>query len=60
MDIYKKLYYRLFAAIADAVDLLDRQEASDARDRLISAMQDAEESVLSEDGANPSDSFRHS
>ncbi len=46
MSIYRKLYFYLFAALADAVDLLERGDAAGARQLLISAQQTAEERVL--------------
>lgn len=46
MSIYRELYFYLFAALADAVDLLERGDAAGARQLLISAQQTAEERVL--------------
>lgn len=48
MELYRELYYKLFAAIADAVDSLENDEPLAARKRLISAMRASEESVISD------------
>ncbi|MBP3314177.1 MAG: hypothetical protein J6K84_05960 [Oscillospiraceae bacterium] len=48
MPDFEGLYYRLFATIADAVELLEQGQGEQARERLISAMQDAEERFLQE------------
>ena len=50
MDIYESLYYKLFAAIADAVESLERFEPLAARKTLIDAMRGAEEAVVSAEG----------
>ncbi len=47
MNSYKDLYYRLFAAIADAVESLERSEPHAAKKALIAAMREAEETVVS-------------
>lgn len=47
MEIYRELYYKLFAAMADAVEALERNEPAGARNALIAAMQEAEETILS-------------
>ena len=47
MELYKSLYYKLFAAIADAVESLEKNEPAAARKALISVMRDAEEAVVS-------------
>lgn len=49
MEQYRDLYFKLFAAMADAVELLERDEPLDARKRLIAAMQRAEELVIEEE-----------
>ena len=49
MEQYRDLYYKLFAAMADAVELLERGEVLDARKCLIAAMQRAEELVIEEE-----------
>jgi len=49
MNLYKFLYYKLFAAMADAVESLEKSEPSAATKTLISAMRDAEELVVSAD-----------
>ena len=46
---YKALYFKLFAAMADAVELLERQEEAAARLLLIAAQQEAEEIAIAED-----------
>ena len=48
MPDYKKLYFKLFAAMADAVEELDQQNYGAARQRLIAAQQEAEEEYLEE------------
>ena len=46
---YRALYYKMFASAADAVEALENQNFGDAKTILISAMQAAEESVISSD-----------
>ena len=46
MSIYRELYFYLFAALADAVDLLERGDTAGARQLLISAQQTAEERIV--------------
>lgn len=48
MPNYKELYFMLFAAAADAVEYLEREDPEGARQRLIHAQQEAEERYLSE------------
>ena len=48
MPDYKKLYFMLFAAMADAVEDLGEENYGAAKQRLISAQQEAEEEYLSE------------
>jgi len=48
MPDYKKLYFMLFAAMADAVEDLEEENYGAAKQRLISAQQEAEEEYLSE------------
>lgn len=43
MPDYKALYFKLFAAMADAVEDLERGQPFLAKQRLISAQQEAEE-----------------
>ena len=40
---YRKLYYRLFGALADAVEALEQSEPERAKALLIAAQQDAED-----------------
>ncbi len=47
MELYQDLYYKLFAAAADAVEALEQNEPNAARRALIAAMRASEESVLS-------------
>ena len=47
--MYRELYFQLFAAIADAVESLELNEPNAAKQRLISAMREAEEQVTSEE-----------
>lgn len=49
MPDYKKLYFKLFAAIADAVDEPEHGQPFPAKEHLISAQQEAEEEYISED-----------
>lgn len=44
---YKKLYYQLFSACADATQQLEEQNYGKAREILIAAQQAAEEAFLS-------------
>ena len=47
MNFYKDLYIKLFAAMADAVESLEHSEPLAAKKRLIAAMREAEEIVIS-------------
>lgn len=46
MPDYRALYFKLFAAIADAVEELEQQNFGAAKQRLISVQQEAEEEYL--------------
>lgn len=46
MKFYRTMYYRLFAAIADAVDQLEDQNYGTARLTLLAALVNAEELYL--------------
>ena len=46
MNLYKELYYQLFAAAADAVALLDAGKPREARDLLILAQRACEDRYL--------------
>lgn len=46
MSIYQELYFYLFVAMADAVDLLEQGDAAGAGRLLISAQQTAEERIM--------------
>lgn len=48
MPDYKKLYFQLFAALADAVEAIEQQNYEQAKVILIQAQQDAEEQYISE------------
>lgn len=48
MPDFEKLYFKLFAALADAVEDLENGQPSLAKERLIRAQQDAEEDYLAE------------
>lgn len=48
MADYKMLYFKLFSAIADAVEDLEKGDAEGAKRRLICAEQEAEELYLEE------------
>ncbi len=47
MANYKQLYFNLFAAVADAIEAMDRLDFNTAREILIQAEQAAEEQYLS-------------
>ena len=47
MNFYKDLYIKLFAPMADAAESLENNEPLAAKKRLIAAMQEAEEVVIS-------------
>ena len=47
MPDYKKLYFRLFGALADAVEAMDASDFTAARELLIRAQQEAEEEYIS-------------
>ena len=46
MEDFETLYYKLFAAAANAVEALDHWNPGQAREILIRAQQQAEETVL--------------
>ena len=46
MTDYRKLYFKLFAAMADAVEDLEQENYGRAKQRLIAAQQEAEEEYL--------------
>ncbi len=46
MELYKELYFKLVAAMADAVEALENREPDAAKQLLISAQQEAEEQVI--------------
>ena len=48
MPDYKKLYFKLFAAMADAVEAIEAEHYEKAREFLIQAQQEAEEEYISE------------
>ncbi len=47
MSLYKELYFKLFAAIADAVEDMEQENYGLAKQRLIAAQQEAEERYIS-------------
>ena len=49
MPDYKALYFKLFAAVADATEYLEQGQPFLAKERLIRAQQEAEEDYLSEE-----------
>ena len=49
MPNYEELYFKLFAAMADAVEELERENYDGAKARLIQAQQEAEEQYISEE-----------
>lgn len=48
MPDFERLYFKLFAALADAVEAIETDNPSAAREILIRAQQDAEEEYISE------------
>lgn len=49
MSDYKNLYFKLFAAVADALEHMEQDNDGLARERLISAQQEAEEQYISQE-----------
>jgi len=49
MPDYEKLYFKLFAAMADAVEELEKGNYGAAKQHLILAQQEAEDEYLSDD-----------
>ena len=49
MNIYKKAYFLLFNAIADALEQLAQERSAQAQQTLIAAQQNAEELIISSD-----------
>ena len=49
--LYKKLYYKLFGILADAVELLEAGKVSQAKDLLIKTQREAEEFYIESDNA---------
>ena len=49
---YRTLYYQLFAAMADAVELLEQKRPERAREVLIEAQQRAEETAIADGEKN--------
>ena len=49
MSNYKELYFKLFAAMADAVEHMENENYGLARQTLITAQQQAEEEYISEE-----------
>ncbi len=49
MPDFKALYFRLFAAAADAVEALDRSKPDHAREILIAAQLQCEEEYIAEE-----------
>jgi hypothetical protein len=47
MSLYRELYYKLFAAVADAVEDIEQANYGNALQRLIIAQQEAEERYIS-------------
>ena len=47
MSLYKELYYKLFVAMADAVEDMEQANYGKAMQRLITAQQEAEERHIS-------------
>ena len=49
IDLYRELYFKLFSAIADAVEALENDEPMAAKKRLIAVLREAEEQVISQE-----------
>ena len=49
--LYKKLYFKLFAILADAVELLEAGKVSQAKDLLIKTQREAEEFYIDSEEA---------
>ena len=49
MPDFEKLYFKLFAALADATEYLEEGQPFLAKERLIRAQQEAEEEYLAEE-----------
>ena len=49
MSDYQALYFKLFAAIADAVEQMENEDYGLARQTLITAQQQAEEEYISQE-----------
>ena len=49
--LYKKLYFKLFAILADAVELLEAGKVSEAKDLLIKTQREAEEFYIDSEEA---------
>ena len=49
MNFYKDLYYKLFGAMADAVESLEHGEPIAAHKALVAAMREAEDAAISRD-----------
>ena len=49
MTDFRKLYFKLFAAMADALEELESGHTTSAKEKLIIAQQEAEEEYLKED-----------
>jgi hypothetical protein len=47
VNLYRDLYYKLFAAIADAVEFLENNEPLAAKKTMIAVMREAEEITVS-------------
>ena len=47
MSLYKELYFKLFAAMSDAVEDIEQSNYGKALQRLITAQQEAEERYIS-------------
>ncbi|MCR5826603.1 MAG: hypothetical protein K6G54_08545 [Oscillospiraceae bacterium] len=47
MELYQTQYFRLFAAVADATEALEKGRTAEAWETLIVAMRRAEEAVVS-------------
>ncbi len=51
MQVYKKMYLRLFNRVTDAIELLRKNDSEKALSLLIAAQQETEEIFLEEAGA---------
>ena len=49
MELYKEMYYKLFGALSDAIELLEKSKTAEAWELLITAQRRTEELYISFD-----------